>query len=93
MTNGLPRLRAGIKDNAVPAVADSLGQRDLMRLGHHLSQDPVASRGERREIRIVIFRYHQYMRGCLRAYVTESNGSRRFEHAGCGDIARHDPAE
>lgn len=74
--DSLPRLRPGVEDDPVPAVADTLGHRDLVCLGHHLSQQRVVRCGERGEIRIVIVRYHQYMRGRLRVYVAESNCSR-----------------
>jgi hypothetical protein len=73
MANGLPSLGAGVENDAVPAVANTFGQRDLMCLGHHLSQQAVVSQRERRQIRIVIFRYHKHVRWRLRAYVTESN--------------------
>ena len=93
MPNRLPRLRPGVEDDAVPAVADPVGHSHLMSLGYHLSQQTVTRHGERGEIRVVSFRYHQHMRGCLRANVTESNCSWRLEHERCRDIARHDPAE
>src|ERR1035437_10550684 len=91
--HGLPCLRAGVEHDAVSAVADSLVHRDLMGLNCHFSQQPVARRGERGEVRIVLFRYHKHMRRSLRAYVAESNCSWRLEYARCRDIARHDPAE
>jgi hypothetical protein len=64
-----------------------------MGLSRQFSQEAVARRGERGEVRIVLFRYHKHMRRGLRAYVAKSNCSRRLEHARCRDIARHDPAE
>jgi hypothetical protein len=69
----LARFPAGVEDDAVPAVTYTLGYRDLMRLARHLSQEPVAGRGERGEIRNVFLRYDENMRGSLRAYVPESN--------------------
>jgi hypothetical protein len=58
MSDGLTRLRPGVEHDAVPAIADPLIHRDLMGLGCHFSQQPIARRGQCGQIRKVNFRYH-----------------------------------
>jgi hypothetical protein len=77
----LARTRAGVEHQAVPASADTFGDRHLMRLAHHLGEQPVRGFSQRRRIPIVLFRYDQYMDGCLRIDITKRNRAMTLKHA------------
>ena len=79
--HGLARTRAGVEHQAVPAVGHTFGDRYLMRLGHHLGEQPVRGFGQRRHIRIVRFRYDQNMDGRLRIDITKRNRAMTLKHA------------
>ena len=79
--HGLARARAGVEHQAVPAVADTFGDRYPMRLGHHLGEQPVRGFGQCRHIRMVLFRYDQNMDGCLRIGITKRNRAMTLKHA------------
>src|SRR5579875_1097591 len=91
--HGLARLRAGVEDHAVPGVSDSLACRHLVRLCRELVQQPVPGGRDRREVRVVLSRYHQHVNRRLRVNVAKCNSSLGFEYPHRWDIARNDAAE
>lgn len=89
----LPGLPAGVEDDTVPGTPNSLGLRDLMRLGCHLGQHPVVGAGERRQVGVVVLRDDQHVSGRLRVDIPESNGPGGLSDTHSRNIARHDLAE
>src|SRR5215831_18650876 len=89
----LARPGTGVEDHPVPGLAHPFVLGDLVRQGHHLAQQAGVGRGQRRQIGIMVLRYHQHVGGRLRVDVTEGEGAGRLGHALGRDFARCDPAE
>lgn len=91
--DSLPGMAARIEDNAVTSAGDTLGQRDLMRLCHHLGQQPVSGRHEAGKVRIVRLGNYQDMNRRLRIDVTKCERVLAFEHTARRDLTSRDSAE
>ena len=93
MVDGLPGIAARIEDNAITGVGDALGQRDLVRLSRHLSQNAVSGGRKAGQVRIVRPGNYQNMNRRLRIDVAKSDRVLAFEHALSRDLPGRDPAE
>ena len=67
----LPGIRAAIEDDAVARTANTLVHRYTVRQAGYLLEQAAASRGDRRDVGVMYFRYDQHMCGCLRIDIPE----------------------
>jgi len=71
MADRLASAGAGIEDDAVAVVGDTLGDRHLMRVGDEVGQQPRFGGGERGQIRVMFARDHKDVNGCLWVDIAE----------------------
>lgn len=90
---GLPGMAAGIEDNAISSLGDTIGQRDLVRLGRHLGQQTVPGGGEAGQVRIVRLGNYQHVNRRLRIDVAKCKRVLAFQHACRRDLTSRDSAE
>lgn len=64
-------VRTAIEDDAVAGTANTLVHRYSVRQAGHLLEQAAASCGDRRDVGIMFFWYHQHMCGCLRIDIPE----------------------
>ena len=91
--DGLATLPACVEHDPVAAGVDALGDRDLMCLADKLVEQPAARGGERGDVRIVVARDHQDVRGRLRGDIAECDSPLTVKHDRRRDVSGRDPAE
>ncbi len=69
----LARECARVEHQPVSIFADALGDRDSMRLAHHLDEQTLGPARKRRHVRVVRLRYDQDMNGSLRVDIAEGD--------------------
>ena len=92
VADGLARVRAGIKDHAVAALPDALGDRDIVGMRDDLRQQAVLGLGQLAEAGVMGTRDNEDVYRCLRIDVTERDGPivaghYRRGNIGCGNAA------
>ena len=89
----LSRFRPGVEDDAVAAVGEPLGLRNLVSLGRHLGQQPSIRAGQRGQVRVVVPGDDQDMRRSLRVDIAKRDRAVTLSHSFRWDITRDDLAE
>ena len=89
----LPRFWTGVEHDPVPAAGDALGDGDLMRLGDELVEQAVTGDGQGGDVRVMVARDHQDVRGRLRVDVPESEDPLAVKHHRGRDLPARDTAE
>ena len=89
----LTTFAAGVEHDPVAAAADALGNGDLVRLPDELVEQSVTRASQGGDVRIVVTRDYQDMRGRLGTDVTESDGPLTVQHKRGRDLSGRDPAE
>lgn len=79
MGHRLPGLGARVEDETVTAFADSLGDRDTVRLAHHLGEQAARCARERRRALVMVLGDNQDMNGRLRVDIAERDGALRLQ--------------
>ncbi len=71
MPDSLARERASVENQPVTIFADAFGDRDTVRLAHHLGEQAFGPARERRDVRVVLLRCDQDMHRGLRVDIAE----------------------
>jgi hypothetical protein len=93
MPDRLPRFWTGVEHDPVPAVGDALGDGDLVRLADELVEQAVTGAGQGGDVRVMVARDHQNVRGRLRVDVPESEDPLTIKHYRGRDLPGCDTAE
>ena len=93
MPDRLPGFWTGVEHDPVPAVGDALGHGDLVRLGDELVEQAVTGTGQGGNVRVMVARDHQDVRGRLWVDVPESDDALTVQHHRGRDLPGRDTAE
>ena len=93
VADGLARVRAGVKDHAVAAIRDALGDRDIVGMRDDLRQQAVPGHGQLAQADVVGTRDNENVYRCLRIDVTERDGPIVAGDYRRGNIGRGNAAE
>ena len=93
MPDRLPGFGTGVEHEPVPAVGDALRDGDLVRLGDELVEQAVTGAGQGGDVRVVVARDYQDVRGRLRVDVPESEDPLTVKHHRGRDLPGRDTAE
>jgi hypothetical protein len=93
MEDGLAGCRPGVEDHPVAAAVDALGFRHPVSLLGHFGQQAISRPGQRREVRVMRFRYDQHVRGGLWIDIAKCNRMVTFGHEIGWDLASNDLAK
>src|SRR5215469_6541139 len=89
----LPRFRTRVEHDPVSAVGDTLVGGDLVRLGDELVEQAISGTGQGGDVRNMVARNHQDVRGRLGIDVAEGDDPLAVNHHGGRNLPGHDPAE
>ncbi len=81
MAHRLAAVSAGVEHNPVARIGDTLGDRDLMRVGCDVGEQAVSGRRELSQIGVVGSRNNEHVYGCLRIDIAEGDrplGARNY---------------
>jgi len=93
VAHGLAAVSAGVEDDPVARVGDSLGDRDLVRVGGEVGQQAVPGRSEISQIGVMCARDNEHVYGCLRIDIAEGDrplGARNYR---CWNLGGRDGAK
>lgn len=93
MPDSLARERASVENQPVTIFADAFGDRDTVRLAHHLGEQAFGPARERRDVRVVLLRCDQDMHRGLRVDIAEGDGPLALKHSVSRHLAHSDLAE
>lgn len=93
VTDRLPGFLAGVEHDPVSAVSDTLGGGDLVRLGDELVEQAISGAGQGGDIRMMIARDHQDVRGRHGIDVAEGDDPLAVKHHRGRDLPGYDPTE
>src|SRR5580693_6763708 len=93
MPDRLSRSGTGVEHDPVSAVGDALGDGDLVRLGDELVEQAVTGAGQGGDVRVMVARDHQDVRGRLRVDVPEGDDALTVKHHRSRDLPGRDTAE
>ena len=93
MPDRLPGFGTSVEHDPVPAVGDALRDGDLVRLGDELVEQAVTGAGQGGDVRVMVARDHQDVRGRLWVDVPESDDALTVKHHRGRDLPGRDTAE
>lgn len=91
--DGLTRVRPGVEDHPVAALADPLALSDLARVLDKVTEQVTVGGRERGQVGVVLPRDYQHVHGGLRVDVAEGESPRFSRHDSGRYVARGDAAE
>jgi len=91
--HSLASLRAGVEDDAIPSVRDTLRDRHLVGVRDQLCQQPVSGGRELGQVGVMLPSYHKYVYGSLRINVAEGDCPRISGHYGRRYVGGGDAAK
>src|SRR5699024_7845108 len=89
MEDRLPPVTTGVEHQSITGIGDIVGNCHLVGLTHDLVDEPAVGGGRRGHIRVMVPRYDQHVRGCLRVDVPEGDGAVALTH----DFGGHLPLD
>jgi hypothetical protein len=93
VAHGLAAVSAGVEDDPVARIGDTLGDRDLMRMGREVGQQAVSGRHELSQIGVVDSRDNEHVYGGLRIDIAEGDRPLRARNYRCWYLGGRDGAK